>query len=118
MATGSYEPKDKDGSSPWCTVKPPSVMETPNAAAAAARNIRESDSGFPRRYTIDQLKSIGEDGIWDQGTWVSWKDVLEMGGLGADAKTDAEGKGEEKDLKPEMEMIKPVDKCKYGEVGA
>jgi hypothetical protein len=54
---------------------------------------------LPRRYSIEELKAIGEAGFWDQINWVSWKATMEMGCLDSPAEV----------FEPPTLRIKPVN---------
>jgi hypothetical protein len=66
-----------------------------------------------RRYSIPELESIGYDGLWDQGHWVSWNATLALGGLSTSANTKFELKGQE--IEPATPRIKPMNELKRAE---
>jgi hypothetical protein len=63
------------------SIDKPTSDEEKICATSEPRTIQELENISPRIYSIDELKSIGEDGLWDQGHWVSWHAKLALGGL-------------------------------------
>lgn len=84
------------------SIDEPTSDEKKTCATSGPRTIQELENTSPRIYPIDKLKSIGKDGLWDQGHWVSWNATLVLGGLLPYATSSSQSKKDEnKPLIPE-----------------
>jgi hypothetical protein len=85
------------------------------------RNFDELAGISPRKYSAEELKTIGEDCPGDQGHWMSWNARLEMG-LGSVRNTTLDSQQVENKtlvLQPATPRIKPLNGPKSPEpVGA